>query len=373
MAHPGRLDELNRKFDENPRRYFAPLANEFRKAGELARAIELCRSYLPHQPGHMSGYIVYGQSLFDAGRLEEASEIFHQALNLDPENLIALRHLGDISRAEGDKTQAMQWYKRVRDLDPKNEEITAFITDLAAPGTFTPPPAKPPAIRPEPEPDPAAVTLADLMEEPDTHQPPIEAATVFAYHQESEHLFEMAPLDASIEPADLYPGMDEEEAAEQVGAMEQSFREEEPEDEGPDEFPVASSPFVTETMAALYVQQGFTAEALDVYRKLAAIRDEPRLHGKIRELEVRLADETSERATSEPESVPSSGETVREFFARIGARHPADQIAEPPVAEPEGIEPQATSGLGALFGAAQVDARDAQAADSLAGAFSTLH
>ena len=99
MADPGRLDELKRKFDENPKRYFAPLANEYRKAGDADLAIELCRTYLPQQPGHMSGYIVYGQALHDAGQTEESAAVFKQALSLDPENIIALRHLGDLLAA----------------------------------------------------------------------------------------------------------------------------------------------------------------------------------------------------------------------------------------------------------------------------------
>ena len=35
MASTVRIDELKKKFDENPRRYFAPLANEFRKASDI--------------------------------------------------------------------------------------------------------------------------------------------------------------------------------------------------------------------------------------------------------------------------------------------------------------------------------------------------
>ena len=64
MANSARIDELKKKFDENPRRYFAPLANEYRKAGDPDQAIAICREFLPQQPGHMSGHIVYGQALF---------------------------------------------------------------------------------------------------------------------------------------------------------------------------------------------------------------------------------------------------------------------------------------------------------------------
>jgi uncharacterized protein YbgA (DUF1722 family) len=62
-----RLRELQEKFEENPRRYFAPLANEYRKGGQPKRAIEICRTHLAQMPGHMSGQIVFGQALFEAG------------------------------------------------------------------------------------------------------------------------------------------------------------------------------------------------------------------------------------------------------------------------------------------------------------------
>src|ERR1041385_3018629 len=110
MAGTSRIDELRKKFDENPRRYFAPLANEYRKIGDFEQAIFICQEFLPQQPGHMSGHIVYGQALLESNRIDEARGVFETALSLDPENLIALRHLGDIAGRQGDTTSARRWY-----------------------------------------------------------------------------------------------------------------------------------------------------------------------------------------------------------------------------------------------------------------------
>ena len=52
------------------------------------------------------------------------------ALTLDPENLIALRHLGDIACTNGANDQAREWYTRVLDADPRNDEIIALLASL---------------------------------------------------------------------------------------------------------------------------------------------------------------------------------------------------------------------------------------------------
>src|SRR5512134_1914037 len=130
MSSSTLIDELWKKFEENPRRYFAPLANEHRKAGDLEQAIAICQAHLPQQPGHISGHIVLGQALFEKGEHEESARVFETALGLDPENLIALRSMGDIARQAGDAPTARLWYERVLDVDPRNDEITTLIREL---------------------------------------------------------------------------------------------------------------------------------------------------------------------------------------------------------------------------------------------------
>lgn len=151
MAPPARVDELKKRYEENPRRFFAPLANEYRKAGDLEAAIDLCRMHLEEQPGHLSGHIVYGQALFESSRAAEAKTVFEAALTLDPENLIALRHLGDISKSSGDATAAKHWYGRVLEADPRNDEVIALIDAL---GQAAPAPTVVLAEQHEPPPTP---------------------------------------------------------------------------------------------------------------------------------------------------------------------------------------------------------------------------
>src|SRR5688572_27637148 len=104
-----RFEDLQRKFEENPRRYFAPLANELRRSGDARRALELCRAYVPQLPEHLSGHVVLAQALADLGETAEAHRAFEAVLALDPENVVALRALGDLDAAAGDAAGARGW------------------------------------------------------------------------------------------------------------------------------------------------------------------------------------------------------------------------------------------------------------------------
>src|SRR5450432_2299740 len=133
MANSALIEDLRKQFAENPRRVFARLANEYRKSGDLDVAIEICRAHVPLQPTYISGYIVLGQALFERGQPEEARSTFETALSLDPENLIALRQLGDIARASGDLDAARGWYHKLLEVDPQNDDIAAQLDALNVP------------------------------------------------------------------------------------------------------------------------------------------------------------------------------------------------------------------------------------------------
>ncbi|MEO6211613.1 MAG: tetratricopeptide repeat protein [Gemmatimonadaceae bacterium] len=133
MANSALIEDLRKQFAENPRRVFARLANEYRKLGDLDVAIEICRAHVPLQPTYISGYIVLGQALFERGQPDEARSTFETALSLDPENLIALRQLGDIARASGDLDAARGWYHKLLEVDPQNDDIAAQLEALDTP------------------------------------------------------------------------------------------------------------------------------------------------------------------------------------------------------------------------------------------------
>ena len=384
MASSARIEELEKKFNENPRRYFAPLANEYRKAGDVQQAIAICRTYVPQQPGHMSGHIVFGQALFEAGDHDEARGVFEAALGLDPENLIALRHLGDIAREHGETDDARAWYRRVLDADPRNDDVAALLMSLEA------------------EPAPASEEPATWMEinpEQTLELPPDVLAAV-----PRDVGFASGPSRTPASPAgsmgELFgaDAVDVAPSPDPIGAATLEFRSPSPyagAADGVDEAAKTVPTFVTETMAELYVQQGFYDQALSVYRQLVTQHPgDPKLAERMEQLRRQSAAVPAPSATaldaglgaSMAHAAPSH-QSVREFFSELALRQPkaraeafapvADTVSDTPVAAPVenrgAAEAQASPTpevpiVAAAGASADVDAVDATATEPVAEA-----
>ena len=366
MANSALIDDLRKQFAENPRRVFARLANEYRKRGELDSAIEICRSHVPLQPGYISGHIVLGQALYDSGSLGEARASFETALTLDPENLIALRHMGDISRATGDLSSARSWYRQLLEIDPQNEEVATQLDSLSAAGSA--PVERSGAAPNEPlgwgDANPDTIELAG---EGSGAEPPAadreavealaervprsdgaaggsaanEAGAVLAVAEPSLVLEELEVTerhDLAVEGAPPMELVDLDSLAPEAPDMHESafaaaadaepvsravpplyppdpFGATAPDDyDSPEEDP-APSAFATATMAELYLQQGFPDRALAIYRDLAArTPEDASLIERVAELEEASA------AAPLPVAAERASRTAREFFGVLAYR-----------------------------------------------------
>ena len=128
MAYTSEIEKLERRWLENPKgRNFAPLADAYRKAGELDRAIDLCKSGLERHPDYVSAHIVYGRCLIDMKNDAGAQEAFQKVLALDPENIIALKILGEIAERNNRFDEAVDWLARLLNADPMNGEAAEHL------------------------------------------------------------------------------------------------------------------------------------------------------------------------------------------------------------------------------------------------------
>jgi hypothetical protein len=150
-----------------------------------------------------------------------------------------------------------------------------------------------------------------------------------------------------------------------------------------------SGPFVTETMAELYLQQGHRDEALRVYRALLDQKPgDTALRDKVASLE---APPMPTAAMMTPAPLESTGPSIRDVLVLIAQRRPgyrpeangngATQLepSAPPVSD-AALEPApvvasrwAAGALGALWGYTEPDALEENAALMLAASFADLN
>lgn len=167
---PDFSDEIERhaaRLEKDPAsRVFAQLADAYRKEGLLEEAIQICRDGLVVHPTYVSARVVLGRALLDQGKLEEAEAEFSRVLEQVPDNLLALRLLGDIYAKRGLAREARGQYERalhLHPLDRETQERLAALPAEEAAEAATPPPGGDPTIGAPPYPL-ASPTLAALYE-----------------------------------------------------------------------------------------------------------------------------------------------------------------------------------------------------------------
>jgi hypothetical protein len=157
---------------------FGGIAERFRRAGDLDRAVQLCRDGLKKFPDHLSARVTLGWSLLDLGKYDEARAELEQALKRAPDNLAAIRGLAELhDRAEHTMMLPMdgpgQWPPDADAIDalpasPKEDDFDFSLTP-AAPAPQPPPVTEVKARAPEPK---TADPVADLVRPAEPAEPP---------------------------------------------------------------------------------------------------------------------------------------------------------------------------------------------------------
>jgi tetratricopeptide (TPR) repeat protein len=128
VAYTSEIEKLEARFNDNPKgRNFAPLADAYRKAGLIDNAIALCQNGLQLHPDYVSAHIVYARCLVDKKDDTAASGVFKKVLELDGENIIALRALAELAERNGRFEEEVEWLSRLLNADPMNGDAAEAL------------------------------------------------------------------------------------------------------------------------------------------------------------------------------------------------------------------------------------------------------
>ncbi|MCL7965353.1 MAG: tetratricopeptide repeat protein [marine benthic group bacterium] len=390
-------DEISR-FEEQYRKQpeslvFARLADAYRKSGDPQRALEVLEDGILRHPDYLSAHIVRARTFRDLGRTEDARAAFERVIEIDAQNLVAIRGLAEIANETGDPESEITWLERLEAADPQGGDSAARLAELRDQST---------AARPAPvaEPDggewwndPPPETLDSEPRMPEeTSALPVEseAAGYDPVDEANGEEEDAATTEFTSGPAELVtelwsgPAVEpdlgsvrdpiaeeldaailDEDSAAHPGAEETSpapadawwYEPREATDEGPgqdsgtsDDSEAGDADLLTRTMADLYARQGLIDEAEAIYRELLVDRpdDESLRDGLDAVLGMRAArgarlstaiDATdTARPADTAESVPIIEPTgTRELEATVEVEEPDQGLErEEPVGDLEG-------------------------------------
>jgi thioredoxin-like negative regulator of GroEL len=158
MAYQREIEKLEQRFNEKPEQWFAALADAYRKNGDLDLAIDVLQAWIPKRPNYTSGHIVLGRCYLDKEQDPEADQTFRQVIELDPENIIALKSLSEIATRRGAADEARSWLTQLLEADPMNDEAREALDGLDGG-------AEAPEAEAPPEPAEAGVGLGISVDE----------------------------------------------------------------------------------------------------------------------------------------------------------------------------------------------------------------
>jgi len=380
------IAKLTERISKDPKsKLFVPLAEEYKKTGDMEMSIHVLTEGLKNNPGYVTARSFLGKLLFEKGDLSGAQKEFEEVVKAIPDNLMAQRKLGDLYALQGRAADALKHYKMVLSLNPRDQETASLVADVEAGRDVKTrlvkqkPQPKEDALKSEgspkavpaqaaAKPQPAPVAAKPLV------TPPLAAEAT----EEPEEVLVVEPLEpagsGSLKDALSSKGLDflsepvQEPAL--TGSGEEShalFDQEDPfaaggthvveetplearEGETPAALAVGpdkqADDFTTDTLAELYISQGFFEKAVDIYERMLV--DNPNSQGlknklaKVRAMAAETAPpaepDTEARPFAVPEELVTRPAPPEEPAADMAAGF-FDEYVPPPSVESEMPQP----------------------------------
>ncbi len=128
MATINRYHQIYLKDPES--KIFAPLAEAYRKAGQLEHAYAIAKKGLKDHPEFASGQVTFARILIDMNEKEKAISHLKLATEMSPDNFLAHKLLGETYIQLKKLAEALQVFKMALYLDPMDEFAKKMVKKL---------------------------------------------------------------------------------------------------------------------------------------------------------------------------------------------------------------------------------------------------
>lgn len=125
------IQKYEAEYEKNPRsKVFAPLADGYRKIGQLSQALVIAKAGLKFHEEFSGGHVVLGRIYEDMGQEENALSIYLKATELDPSNILAHKLLAESYLKAREIKKALSSYKMVLFLRPTDKASLEKVQKL---------------------------------------------------------------------------------------------------------------------------------------------------------------------------------------------------------------------------------------------------
>jgi tetratricopeptide (TPR) repeat protein len=93
--------------------------------------VDTCRTGLAIHPGYLSARVTLGRALIELDKLDDAQAELQTVLKSAPENLAAIRGLGEIHHRRGELAEALGQYRAALALARNDPDLQQTVADLA--------------------------------------------------------------------------------------------------------------------------------------------------------------------------------------------------------------------------------------------------
>ena len=138
-----RIEALRARWDRDPSsRLSLQLAEEYRRSGDLDQALHVLRKGIETAPS-IAAEVALGRCLLEANDLAAAKVHLGRAIERDPTQMVAYRHLIEVHTRLGDRSEAgaaLDIYRQLNPTDPDLGELAARVADAAPAAVEVAPP-----------------------------------------------------------------------------------------------------------------------------------------------------------------------------------------------------------------------------------------
>lgn len=127
------IAKLSERFSKDPKsRIFVQLADAYRKNGMIDEALEVLKQGLKFHPQYPLAHLIMGRCYFDKRQYTQAKESFETVIKFDPQNIVALRTLVQVTENLRDDAGQIAAYKGLLAVDQTDAGAREKLNALEA-------------------------------------------------------------------------------------------------------------------------------------------------------------------------------------------------------------------------------------------------